>query len=349
MNDSTLDFDTLLTPISGENPAGDATAYQYYLREQINELRREELPSDFDDATRPAQLKRADWEAVARLCEETLQTKAKDLRVVCHLLEALVKLRGFAGLRDGLTLLVRMLDECWSALLPPLDNGDSEERAVMLENLLDDPDRGVLFPHVVRNAPLFGTAEAEYSLAEWTRIGATGSAEEREQLQKALENTPANKNERIAAEIESCDEEFTLLIAALEARMGESAPALTNLRAALQDCRKFARERLQRLPTTVVSAVPESSLTSASGDSSTETSLCPPTAEVRARGEAYALLAQVADLLAGLEPHSPTPYLVRRAIELGRLPFPKWIGSLMREEAVLADLMRGVEQPGGNA
>jgi hypothetical protein len=37
MNDSTLAFDTLVVPIAGDNPAGDVSAYQYYLREQINE------------------------------------------------------------------------------------------------------------------------------------------------------------------------------------------------------------------------------------------------------------------------------------------------------------------------
>ena len=344
MNDSTLNFDDLLAPIHGEQPAGDESAYRYYLRDQINELRREEIATDFDDATRPAQLKRADWPAVVQLCEETLQCKAKDLRVACHLLEALVKLRGFSGLRDGLTLLVRLLDECWEGLLPPLENGDAEERAVMLQNLLDDPDRGVLFPNIVRGAPLFGTDEARFSLAEWTRIGTMEKGPEKEEIQRALNLTPASWTDRIASEVDACEEEFTLLIAASEARMGESSPGLTNLRTAINDCRKFVRECLKHQPA-ASEVEPSANLTEGSHSAGANAVPAPPGGiGIGSRSEAYSLLASAADALAKIEPHSPTPYLVRRAIELGRLPFPKWIPSLMREESALAELMRGVEQ-----
>jgi predicted component of type VI protein secretion system len=40
---------------------------------------------------------------------------------------------------------------------------------------------------------------------------------------------------------------------------------------------------------------------------------------IRSRDDAYARIAQVADYLQRTEPHSPTPYLLRRAIHWGRL------------------------------
>jgi predicted component of type VI protein secretion system len=40
----------------------------------------------------------------------------------------------------------------------------------------------------------------------------------------------------------------------------------------------------------------------------------------------------VADLLERLEPHSPVPYLVRRAVALGSLPFPQLMKALIRED-----------------
>jgi type VI secretion system protein ImpA len=51
-------------------------------------------------------------------------------------------------------------------------------------------------------------------------------------------------------------------------------------------------------------------------------------------------LAQAAALLKELEPHSPIPYLVQRAVELGALPFPELMIALIREPNVLADLNR---------
>jgi len=37
-------------------------------------------------------------------------------------------------------------------------------------------------------------------------------------------------------------------------------------------------------------------------------------------------------LLERMEPHSPVPYLIRRAVALGALPFPEMMKALMREE-----------------
>src|SRR5687767_15149925 len=102
---SVLDIDALLAPMAGDNPAGSPQAYAFAVREQIEKLRAEERPEDFDDATRPEQLKRADWPGVVKLAEQALTTQSKDVRIVCHLLEGLVKVHAFAGLRDGLVLL----------------------------------------------------------------------------------------------------------------------------------------------------------------------------------------------------------------------------------------------------
>ena len=40
---------------------------------------------------------------------------------------------------------------------------------------------------------------------------------------------------------------------------------------------------------------------------------------IRSRADAYARLAEAADYLMHLEPHSPAPYLVQRAVEWGNL------------------------------
>ena len=41
---------------------------------------------------------------------------------------------------------------------------------------------------------------------------------------------------------------------------------------------------------------------------------------VQSREEAYRLLSLAADYLLRTEPHSPTPYLVQRAVGWGRMP-----------------------------
>ena len=70
------------------------------------------------------------------------------------------------------------------------------------------------------------------------------------------------------------------------------------------------------------------------------------------RAEAYRQLARAAAVLQELEPHSPIPYLVQRAVQLGSLPFPDLIKALIREPNVLAELAREFglgEAPSGGA
>jgi type VI secretion system protein ImpA len=61
---------------------------------------------------------------------------------------------------------------------------------------------------------------------------------------------------------------------------------------------------------------------------------------VSTREEAYRLIGQVADALARIEPHSPIPDLLHRAIELGRMPFRRLIKELIRDGTNLSQVYR---------
>jgi type VI secretion system protein ImpA len=56
-------------------------------------------------------------------------------------------------------------------------------------------------------------------------------------------------------------------------------------------------------------------------------------------------------MLKELEPHSPIPYLIQRAVELGSLPFPELIKELVRDQKILTDLNRelGIKEQAGAA
>src|SRR5262249_29386319 len=93
-----LDFETLLKPIPGDNPAG--TAVSFDTKQKLEDFRKEENPNDYrpDDPTRPQTLKKADWAGIVKLSLETL-TASKDLLIAARLTEALSREVGFPGLR----------------------------------------------------------------------------------------------------------------------------------------------------------------------------------------------------------------------------------------------------------
>ncbi|HTN75681.1 MAG TPA: type VI secretion system protein TssA [Pirellulaceae bacterium] len=342
MHDSTLpDIDSLLLPIPGDKPAGDATAYPYRLREKLGDLRVEERADDFDDATRPEQLKHADYPAIVKLAIEVLVAQTKDLRVACHLVEALTKTQGFVGLRQGLCLLRRLMNDCWDRLEPNIDDGDLDSRAAPIVNLLDDNTRGFCFPNTVRGVPVV----SGQSVLSWQKLYATRDADS----EKLIATTQISADPaQVALQKQNIDaalSELEALCAVLDERLQASSPSLSNLRKALEEAQLMAGALLPRTiaaPQPAISTpTPTAQIALSPAPTANSGSAVPSAQQITsARQEVYAQLTHAAATLAQLEPHSPIPYLVRRAVDLGKLPFPLLMQQLIREEHILADLQR---------
>ena len=338
-----LDIDQLLEPIPGEFPAGDARAYAHRLQEQLNELRREDDPDDYDEATRPAEFKKADWDGVVELASAALQAESKDLRVACHLVEALVQLEGFAGLHQGLTLLKRLVEGCWNWLIPFEEDDDPDARSAPLTNMLDDPVRGLCFPNQIRTLAILGRGDTATSVLDWKNV--SGDASVRDNI---LNTTDVEALATAADESEACLTELKSLCAALEERLAEHAPSLLNLGEAITDCRNLARSALQQLrPELAASQDEPDSDEAASGQAQKQPQTSGGKNIEVDRQSVYQQIEDAANLLGRLEPHSPVPYLVKSTVELGRLPFPEMIKQFVREENTLCELYRelGINTP----
>jgi type VI secretion system protein ImpA len=62
------------------------------------------------------------------------------------------------------------------------------------------------------------------------------------------------------------------------------------------------------------------------------------TGPIRNRTDAYRRLSEVADYLLRTEPHSPTPYLVRRAVEWGNMSLPELLQQIVRNQGELDEI-----------
>ncbi|HTU20108.1 MAG TPA: type VI secretion system protein TssA [Gemmataceae bacterium] len=329
-----LNFEELLAPIAGENPAGEPLPFA--LREQLNEARKEIDLDTFepDDPMRPSEPKKADWPGIIRLAQQTLTETSKDLLVAARLTEALVKQHGFAGVRDGLHLFAGLFSQCWDRLYPGIEDGDLEVRAGPL-SWLDDADRGARFPTSLRRVPLLIGEEGTYDWLDW-RLSQDGRGEvSREAFEKAIAATPREHCQTLVEDLAQCYDELKALETTLHDKLGEAAPGMTAMRRALDDCSTLAGQVLQRKgPAPIESA--------ASGDAGADSSdgRTVPARAMASRADVYQRLAEAADLLQQLEPHSPIPYLIRRAVALGALPFPQLMKALIREDSVLHELNR---------
>ena len=101
-----IDLVSILTPIEGENPAGEDLRYIVY--DDIAEARRED--DDYDRGDWQRDTKNADWSTVISLCSDALVNRTKDLQIAAWLTEALTITEGFEGLLTGLQIIRGFLE-----------------------------------------------------------------------------------------------------------------------------------------------------------------------------------------------------------------------------------------------
>jgi len=126
-----LDFEALLAPIPGDNPAGAALRYAGDY-DEIKALLPKPDRDAFEDSGQEGQ-----WPKLVQVTTQKLRDKSKDLSIAGWLTEGLVHQHGFAGLRDGLTLIQGLCDQFWDTVYPLPDEGDLEVRAAPLQGLLE--------------------------------------------------------------------------------------------------------------------------------------------------------------------------------------------------------------------
>jgi type VI secretion system protein ImpA len=129
-----LDIAKLTAPIPGGNPAGtdlraDASPASLYFaikgaRNQARAAERQLAVADEESKdTAPP-----DWRPLLQNAVKALTEKSKDLEVTAFLIEALVRINGFPGLRDGFRLARELIEKFWDTLFPLPDEEGMETR-----------------------------------------------------------------------------------------------------------------------------------------------------------------------------------------------------------------------------
>ena len=341
---SILDIDALLAPIPGDDPSGGPVPFT--LRQKLDLARKDIRPEDFDakDPMRPTEAKRADWPGIIESTSETLTHSSKDLLLVARLIEGMTASHGFGGLRDGLRLARRMIEEAWDRLRPQIEEPEDLEARAAAFHWLDDADRGGRFPGQVRAVKILSGPAGPISWTDWN-LSTTGKGKiPAEEIEKAVQAAARPDCQVVADDLDEAIDEFQRLLALLSEKMGQVAPGMTQLRQAVIDCQTLARQILEKKAPDPSEAEAEAegteaAETGASGDGSGGSSLA---GVIRNRAQAYQKLNEIADALAVLEPHSPIPFVIRRAVALGQLSFPELMRELIADATVLGDMSRNL-------
>ena len=124
-----LDFAGLMAPILGDKPTGldlradSIPGSDYYaIRDARKAASDAERRIDKGDETAEP----PDWRPVLDRATKVLAEKTKDLEIAAYLIEALVRLKGFAGLRDGFRLARELVEQFWDG---SVSRGDGRRRS----------------------------------------------------------------------------------------------------------------------------------------------------------------------------------------------------------------------------
>ncbi len=245
-----IDIDTLLSPIPGDNPSGRSLKYEPEY-DAIRETRRAD--EDLKQGAWQRELKTADWEGVRDLCVDCLSTKTKDLQIAAWLTEALIHLHGFAGLRDGLTVLKGIQERFWETYYPEIEDGDLDSRVGPFL-FLNEPAKGL--PFLIRSTPLtHGSVNGErYNYLNYHESRETENAIRKDpeneskiaagrlrakQFDDAVAQTPKAFYVQIVDEVKACLQAFKAFDEDTDQRFGRDAPSLLNVSKALDDCSRL--------------------------------------------------------------------------------------------------------------
>ena len=234
----------------------------------------------------------------------------------------------------------------WRAAPPALDPDDPDPEVRNGPfNWLGEDNEGAALPQFVRLIPLAVTAAGPLSQQGW----AAAQGDARAALEKVAAAADVDQLNAVLADLTACRTELDALRSALVAKLGDDAPGLMGLKSALDECHGLTRGLIQQKTggDPAAAAVVGGPAAEAGGPPTTAAVAGPATAGPPAatREGAYQALRQAAEVLRRLEPHSPVPLLVMRAVDLGTLPFAEMIKSFVRDDTVMAEIRRDLNIP----
>jgi type VI secretion system protein ImpA len=317
-----------------------------------------------DDPTLPMRewerpLIKADWKAVAALSGDALRTRSKDFQLAAWLCEAWTHLRGVEGFAEGVRLLHGLTERFWDHAFPQLEDGDSDARVAPFMWL-----NQTLATVLKLQIPLLTLSiePGSINFDAWSRIAGRASNEDNPgELNREFLDGEVSKGTNLA-DLARLEEQVGMALDAiaslergLDMRLGNEAPSFSRVLEALMDLKRAARSLRGERALPVVAETPvaaavavESVVTNvapadtdgfvveqhAQGVTDTTSVMTP--FRIADRAHAYELLDAVAQYLARSEPHSPTPYLLKRAVAWGAMPLPELMREIVNQEGDLS-------------
>lgn len=327
-------IEKITSPLTAQDPCGKYLKYES-VYDLIREARKEE--ADYPQGVWKRAIKKADWVRVEELCLEVLENRSKDLQIAAWMLEALVNRRGFSGLQTGLEIMSSLTEKFWDRIYPPIKEDDVEARIAPFIWINERLSQTLISVPITCCA-----SEENYSWYDWDKANKRGTQDStgddgelgpfvRTTIMERMNCTPISFYQDQAIYIRNSGEIIKVMGNFLDRQCGKESPSFGILTSALEEIGNLITEIMGWRN---IKASTEIALQPAIQNTS-HIQIGP---SITSRADAYALLSAAADYLIAHEPHSPVPYLVRRAISWGPLDIDRLLVEIVHDQQTLYQL-----------
>lgn len=335
----TIDIDSLLAPVSAENPTGNNLEYD----SAFLELARTASPkADQQVGGTIVPGEPLNPGAIFKQATELL-LKTKDLRVACYLVHALAMARGFEGLSDGLGLVQGMVDRYWASVHPLLDPDDNDATMrVTALAWLNTPE----LVTALRNAPLFvsrsfgpiGLREVAISSGELPQP-TQGPKYETQTIDGAFQELPWEGMSSLDQVLTQAQTRLHGIEASFD-KQATHSPDFSPLKRVLQQAASVLRPRLEARQQEMAEQAAEQELLAVNAGAP-EPARRSQSGEISSRDDVLKMLDKICAYYARYEPSSPLPLLLKRCRRLVPMSFKEIVGDLAPDALAKVELITG--------
>jgi len=372
-----LDFAKLVAPIAPDKPTGvdlrtdqSPSSLYFAIKGARNQARATERLLATEEEGEKSDTPPPDWKPIQVNAVKALGEKSKDLEITAFLIEALVRLHGFAGLRDGFRLARELVEKFWDTIFPMPDEEGLETRLGGLIGLNGADAEGTLMAPIARVPITDASSIGKLTTAHYLEALAVGKiadpkvkqkridggAKTLEMFQKAVAEGTPGFYLNLVEDLTECQQEFTKLGAALDAKCAGQAPPTSNIRTSLEGVldavKNVAKAKLEAAEATQqAKEAPKPAAAPAGGAPAAPTAAAPgETLDViRTREDAFKSILKVAEFFRRTEPHTIVPFALEQVVRWGRMPLPDLLTELISEDAARKNFFKQVGIKGDGA
>ena len=321
----------LLEAISASNEVGTSVRYDP-LYDQIIEARRED-DADLPQGVWEIELKQADWQRVEEICTEILTRKSKDLQVAAWLCEGWLQREGLVGLNRGLQLICDLCQRYWDNIYPQIQDGDFEYRLSPFEWANDKLAKKIMQIKITEpdkdDVPSYYLSDYVFMHNSPDSVIDDGKTKlNLEDFASSQRHTSDDFFKLLYSDATSSMQTTISLEKLINDYLKTESLMMIKIKQALEKLIKYAENNLKSRNLRNENNDPqEKEKPMSTHKANSQTSKNDNQSPISSRREAYRILAEVAAYLEQAEPHSPTPYLVKKAILWGEMN----LGELLQE------------------